>query len=259
MGQDGLLLLAPERVKICRCCLPPDRVKLTVNSKKETNSRVKMGQGSTWASVIYLLKESKWVAVVYPQNGARVKMASVITPWKSQNGLLLFTHWQSQANSEQQERNKQQGQNGPMVKMCFCFYHLKVSKWSKCQDGLMSFTPWKSHTDSEHQERVRMGCCCLPRERVKVTLHVWTPRKKQTVGSKGPRVKMGCCCIPPDRVKLIVSSKEKQTARSKWAKDVVLFVIRHMTKVDNLDRLGLSRNLESLGEVGLNCFRTIAN
>ena len=42
------------------CCLPPDRVKLAVNSKKETNSRVKMGQGSRWASVIYSLKESKW-------------------------------------------------------------------------------------------------------------------------------------------------------------------------------------------------------
>ena len=41
------------------CYLPPDRVKLTVNSKKETNSRVKMGQGSRWASVIYPLKESK--------------------------------------------------------------------------------------------------------------------------------------------------------------------------------------------------------
>ena len=27
------------------CYLAPDRVKLTVNSKKETNSRVKMGKG----------------------------------------------------------------------------------------------------------------------------------------------------------------------------------------------------------------------
>ena len=33
------------------CCLPPDRVKLAVNSKKETNSRVKMGKGSKSASV----------------------------------------------------------------------------------------------------------------------------------------------------------------------------------------------------------------
>ena len=41
------------------CYLAPDRVKLTVNSKKETGSRVKMG------------KESKWA--------------------KGQDGLLLFT------------------------------------------------------------------------------------------------------------------------------------------------------------------------
>ena len=41
------------------CYLAPDRVKLSVNSKKETKSRVKMG------------KESKWV--------------------KGQDGLLLFT------------------------------------------------------------------------------------------------------------------------------------------------------------------------
>ena len=31
------------------CCLPPERVKLIVNSKKGTNGRVKMGQGSKWA------------------------------------------------------------------------------------------------------------------------------------------------------------------------------------------------------------------
>ena len=89
-GQDGLLLftlwksqngtkvimscccLPPERVKLIVnsrvkmgwCCLPPDWVKLTVNSKKETNCRVKMG------------KESKWA--------------------NSQDGLLLFTPWKSQ-------------------------------------------------------------------------------------------------------------------------------------------------------------------
>ena len=38
--QDGLMLF------------PPDRVKLTANSKEETKGRVKMGQGSRWASVI---------------------------------------------------------------------------------------------------------------------------------------------------------------------------------------------------------------
>ena len=33
------------------CCLSPERVELTVNSKKETNDRVKMDQGSTCGSV----------------------------------------------------------------------------------------------------------------------------------------------------------------------------------------------------------------
>ena len=76
-GQNG------PRVKMGCCCLSPERVKLTVNSKKEPNGRVKMGQKSGRA--------------------------------KSQDGLLLFTPpppRMSQTNSEQQERNKQQGQNG---------------------------------------------------------------------------------------------------------------------------------------------------
>ena len=104
------------------CYFPPERVKLTVNSKKETNSRVKMGQGSRWASVIYPLKESKW--------------------GKGNYWLLLFTPWQSQTNSEQQERNKQQGQNGPRVKIGFCYLP---------------------------PERVKMGFCCFPPDRVKLT------------------------------------------------------------------------------------------
>ena len=80
MGQDGLLLFTPGRVKLTVnskketngrvkiaqeskwakrqngprikmgwCHLPPERVKLTVNTKKETNSRVKIGQESKWA------------------------------------------------------------------------------------------------------------------------------------------------------------------------------------------------------------------
>ena len=49
-GQDGLLFsLPPEktnsRVKMCCCCLPPDRAKLT-DSKKETK---KQRVGSNWA------------------------------------------------------------------------------------------------------------------------------------------------------------------------------------------------------------------
>ena len=67
-----------------------------------------MGQGSKWASVIYPLKESKWAAVVYILK-------------ESKNGLLLFTSWKCQTNSEQQFRNKQQCQNGPRVKMGFCY------------------------------------------------------------------------------------------------------------------------------------------
>ena len=83
-GQNG------PRIKMGYYCLPPERVELTVNSKKDTNGRVKMGQRSRWAAVAYPLKESN--------------------------------------NSEQQERNKWQGQNGPRV------------KWAKGQDGLLLFT-----------------------------------------------------------------------------------------------------------------------
>ena len=39
------------------CCLAPERVELTLKSKKETNVRAKMGQGSRWATVVYPLKE----------------------------------------------------------------------------------------------------------------------------------------------------------------------------------------------------------
>ena len=41
------------RGKMSYCCLPPERVKLTLNSKKETSGRVKMGQESRWAAVVY--------------------------------------------------------------------------------------------------------------------------------------------------------------------------------------------------------------
>ena len=155
----GLCYLPPERVKMGCCILPPDRVNLRVKWKKEANSRVKMDQESKWAK---------------GQDGLLL-----FTPWKSQNGLLLFTPWQSQTNSEQQERNKQQGQNGPKVKMSLCFLPLKESKWSKCQDGLMPFTRWKSQTNqtnSEQQER----------------------NKQQS--QNGPRVKMYFCYLPPERV-----------------------------------------------------------
>ena len=110
------------------CYLPPEKVKLTVSSKKETNSRVKMGQGSRWDSVIYPLKESKW--------------------GKGHYGLLLFTLWQSETSNEQQERNKQQGQNGQRIKMGFYYLpHERVKM------GLLLFTTWQSQTNSEQQER----------------------------------------------------------------------------------------------------------
>ena len=77
---------------------------------------------------------------------------------KGRYGLLLFTPWQSETSSEQQERNKQQGQNGPRVKMGFCFLppdRVKLavnskkkqtagSKWAKGKDGLLLFIPRKS-------------------------------------------------------------------------------------------------------------------
>ena len=77
-------------------CLPPDRVKLAVNSKKETNSRVKMGKGSRWASVIYPLKKSKWGYCCLPPervklivNSKKEKRAG--SKWaKSQDGLRVI-------------------------------------------------------------------------------------------------------------------------------------------------------------------------
>ena len=149
---DRVKLIVNGRAKMGLCYLAPDRVKLTVNSKKETNSRVKMG------------KESKWAK---GQNGLLL-----FTPWKSQNGLLLFTPWQSQTNSEQQERNKQQGQNGQRVKMG------QGSRWASVLYPL---------TESNWQ---------------------WTARKKQTVGLKwaksqnGPRAKISFCYLPPEKVKM---------------------------------------------------------
>ena len=45
------------RVKVAKCENGP-RVKLTANSKKETNVRVKMGQESRWVAVVHPLKVS---------------------------------------------------------------------------------------------------------------------------------------------------------------------------------------------------------
>ena len=173
------------KVKIGCCCLPPKRVELTVNSKKETNGRIKMGQRS--------------------------------------NGLLLFTPWKSRTNSEQQEKT-----NGPRFKMG------QESKWAKGQDGLLVFIPWKSRTIKQWTARKKqmagskwdkgqMGCCCLPPERVELT--VKSKKKQMGQGLKwaksqnGPRVKMGYCCLPPERVELIVNSKKETNGRVKRGQD----------------------------------------
>ena len=143
--------------------------------------------------------------------GQRVKMGfCYLPPEKSKWGLLLITPWHSQTNSEQQERNKRQGQNGQRVKMgqgshwASVIYPqpLKESKWGKDHYGLLLFTPWQSETCSEQEEinkqqgqngqRVtEMGFCYFPLKESK-----W-----------------GCCCLPPDRVKLMVNSKKKTNSR----------------------------------------------
>ena len=75
---DRVKLIVNSMVKMGCCCLPLDWVKLTVNSKKETNIRVKIGQHSRWASVIYPLKESKWGFCCLPPE--RVKMCCCCLP-----------------------------------------------------------------------------------------------------------------------------------------------------------------------------------
>ena len=63
-------------------------------------------------------KESKWAK---GHNGLLLFTPLKESKWgKDHYGLLLFTPWQSETSSEQQERNKEQGQN-----------------W------LLLFTPWK--------------------------------------------------------------------------------------------------------------------
>ena len=87
------------RVKMGYYCLPPESVKLTMNSKKETNDRVKMGQESRWARSQYglllftpdrveLAVNSKEETLAgsksaKSQDGPRVKIG--------QDGLLLLT------------------------------------------------------------------------------------------------------------------------------------------------------------------------
>ena len=61
-----------------------------------------------------------------------------------------------------------------------------------------------------------MGCCCLPLERVELTVN---SKKKQMAGSKwaksenGPRVKLVYYCLPPERVELTVNSQKEPNGR----------------------------------------------
>ena len=137
-----------------------------------------MGQESRWASVIYPLKESKWD--------------------KGHYELLLFTPLLSQANSEQQERNKQHGQNGQRVKMgqqsrwASVSYPLKESKW---------------------------GFCCLPPDRAKLAVN----SNKETNSWAKLAKSQDFRYLPPERVKLTVNSKKETNSRvkmgqgSRWA------------------------------------------
>ena len=78
---------------MCCYCFPPDRVKQTVNSKKETNSMVKMGKESKWAKGEDGLRSLPPDRVVNSkkETNSRVKMAKESKWAKSQDGLLLFT------------------------------------------------------------------------------------------------------------------------------------------------------------------------
>ena len=105
-SQDG------PRVKMGCCCLPPERGKITVNSKNETDARVKMGQGSRWTTAVYPPSPPKRVKLTVNsrrnkwqgQDGSRVKIGCTCLP-------------PERVTSEKQERNKWQGQNGSRVKM----------------------------------------------------------------------------------------------------------------------------------------------
>ena len=93
----GFCYLPPEKNQNgdC-CCLPPDRVKLIVNSKKETNSRVKMGKESKWAKgqdgLLFFTPDRVKLAVnSKKKTNSRAKMGKESKWAKGHNGLLLFT------------------------------------------------------------------------------------------------------------------------------------------------------------------------
>ena len=137
------------------CCLPPDRMKLAVNSKKEIKNRVKMGKRSRWATVIYPLKESKWGCCCLPPN--RVKL--IVNSKKETNSRVKMGQESRSASVIYQK-----SQNGTKIIMgCCCLPPDRV----------------KLIVNS----KVKMGCCCLPPDRMKLTVN----SKKET----NSRVKMG--------------------------------------------------------------------
>ena len=76
------------------CNLPPERVKLPLNTNKETNGRVKIAQKSKWA--------------------------------KSQNGLVSFTPERVKLTVNTKKKQKAgsqwaKSQNGPRAEMGFCY------------------------------------------------------------------------------------------------------------------------------------------
>ena len=170
---DELLLFTPWKSQNggC-CCLPPDRVKLIVTCKKETNSRVKMGNESKWAKgqdwlLFFTPWQSKTSSEQQENTNSRVKMGKKSKWAKGQDWLLFFTPWQSKTSSEQQENTNSRVKMG------------KKSKWAKGHDGLLLFTPLKESNEA----KIIIGCCCLPPDRVKLAVN----SKKET----NSKVKIG--------------------------------------------------------------------
>ena len=53
---------------------PPKRIKVTVNNKKETNGRDRMGQESRWAAVAYLPERVELTVNSKKETNGRFKM-----------------------------------------------------------------------------------------------------------------------------------------------------------------------------------------
>ena len=92
---------------------------------------------------------------------------------------------------------------------------------------------YSKHIQNQNGPRVKMGCCCLPPERLKLTANSKKEtngmvkigqESKQAKSQNGPRIKMGWCHLPPERVRLTLNTKKETNIRvkmgqeSKWAK-----------------------------------------